>query len=268
MTKHKQPAPPVSEARKSLASLIATRAELVAKVDALHVSASKLESQFGLAAPFEAELAALDASESEAMTTWAQSGGAGTAPKPNVKQRNKLNDSIASARAASNAARSAQAAILADHAAVSQRIHELQLPIECAIAGIVTESCDSLIAEFDSENRRLATKRVRLTQALETVLDTLDRVRGTDPGRPVSFNMEHLHGKLKVLFGPQPLDDDAASQSRLAWREFSDALRIDADAQLATTAPKPAKAAKDTPHVVDIAEIAVKRLEALARLAA
>jgi hypothetical protein len=268
MTKQKhKPSAPVSEARSQLAALIAQRAELVTKVDSLHSSARKLESQFGLAAPFEAELSALDASETSAFTEWSQSG-AGTAPKPNVKQRNKLSDSIASARAASNAARSAQAAILADHAAVSQRIHELQLPIECAIAGIVTESCDSLIADFDADNRKLAAKRVRLTQALDVVLGTLDTVRGTDPGRPVSFNMEDLHGKLKTLFGPQPIDDDAAAQSRLAWRSFSDALRVDANAQLVTTAAKPAKAAKDTAPAISIAEIAVKRLEALARLGA
>jgi hypothetical protein len=267
--KHKQAAPPVSEARQSLAALIAQRAELVVKVEALHASARKLETQFGTSTPFEAELAALDASESEAMTAWAQSGGAGTAPKPNVKQRNKLNESIASSRAASNAARSAQAAILVDHAAVSQQIHQLAIPVECAIAGIITESCEPLIAEFDADNRKLAAKRVRLSQALESILGTLDHVRGSEPGRPVSFNMEHLHGKLKVLFGPQPLDDDAASVSRLAWRDFSDALRIDANAQLATTAAKPAKVGKeDTAHVVDIAEIAVKRLEALARMGA
>jgi hypothetical protein len=262
---------PTSEARTQLASLIATRAELVTKVDALHASARKLETQFALAAPFEAELSAMDSDEANAFSEWSRSGGAGNAPKPDVKKRGKLNEAIASARAASNAARSAQAAILVDHAAVSQKIHAIALPIDCAIAGIVSESCDALMEDFAVENRRLTAKRVRLVQALEMVVETLDHVRGTEPGRPVSLNLESLHGKLKVLFGPQAPDDDAASQSRLAWRSFSDALRIDANANLVTgdsRATKPAKAGKATPHVVDIANIAVKRLEALARLGA
>jgi hypothetical protein len=258
-TKRKATAPQ-SEARVQLGELIAARAELVAKVECLHAAAQKLESQKGGSAPLESQLAALDASESSAVSKWAQAGATGSPPKPDGAKRTRLDRALVEARAAANAATAAQASILAEHAAVSQQIASIQTPIEISIAAIVSEECTPLIAEFDADNRALAAKAVRLRQAHEMVLATLDRVRGTEPGRAVAFNLEELHGRLKRLFTAPPQDDDAASQSRLAWRAFADGLRTDANLKAWTKAGKKAK----PEPVADIAAIAAKRLAAIA----
>ena len=96
----------------------------------------------------------------------------------------------------------------------------------------------------------------------DMILGTLDTLRFTEPGRPVSLNLEDMHGKLKRLFAPPPHDLDAASQTQLAWRAFSDGLLVDASLKLESNpGENPVK-----PAPVDIAAIAKKRLASLARL--
>ena len=246
--------PPVSEARRQLADLIEARAKLVAKVEVLHAAAKKLDAKRGEAAPIEAEIQKLDATERESIARWAKAGGEGRAPKPDAARRARLDRALAEARASANASTAAQAAILADHAAVSQEIASIAAPTDIAIAAIIAESCDSLISEFDADNRALAAKMMKLNQALEMVLATLDGVRGTDPGRAVSFDLERLHGKLKTTFAMPPTDLDAASQSRLAWRAFSDGLRVDANLKLDAKAVENAEPAREPDMAVIIAK--------------
>ena len=253
--------PPISEARRQLADLIEARSVLVAKVDVLHAAAKKLDAKRGEAAPIEAEIQKLDAIEREGMAKWAKAGCEGRAPKPDAARRARLDKAAAEARASAAAATSAQADVMAEHGAVSQEIAHLAAPIDVAIAAIITESCEPLIAEFDAANRALAAKNVALRQAHEIVLHTLDGVRGTDTGRPVSFNLEYLDGRLKRLFTMPAQDDDAASVSRQAWRALSDGLRVDANAQLDAKAGENVEPAREP----DMASIIEKRNAAIAR---
>jgi hypothetical protein len=76
---------PQSEARAKLAALIERRREIVTKIDGLAAAIAKLAGELNAAAPLEARLASLDASESSAMSQWAQAGADGPAPKSDAK---------------------------------------------------------------------------------------------------------------------------------------------------------------------------------------
>jgi hypothetical protein len=258
--KKSKPKAPPSDARAELAEMIAMKAELVAKADSLHAAAMKLEAKRVAAVPIEAELRSLDSTEREKMADWAKAGDSSDgAPKQDTAKRKRLDRALTVSRAAASAATAAQVAVLAEHAAVLQRIASLADPIDAAIARIVAEACGPLMAEFDTLNRKLAAKGVRLRQAHEMVLATLDKVRGTEPGRTVSFNLEELHAKLKMLFTVPAQDDDAASQSLTAWRAFADGLRDNANLKLDAKARDSAPAPE-----VDIGAIIAKRNAALA----
>jgi len=256
--KSKSKAPP-SDSRQRLAGMIAARAELVAKVDALQAAALKLEGAMTAAGPLEAKLASLDSMESAEMSAWAKAGADGAAPKADTKAREALNKSIATARAGAVAATSAYSSITGEHADTSRAIADLAVPMDIEVAAIIAESCESLMSAFDSDNRRLAAKAVQLRQAHEMVLAALDKVRRTEPGRPLALALEALDGKLRRLFTVPAQDDDAASRSLAAWRAFSDGLRnnanlkLDAKARDSAPAPEP-----------DIGQIILKRNAALA----
>jgi hypothetical protein len=266
-TKKSEAKAPQSEARRQLAGMIVERATLTAKVEVLHAAAMKLDGAMTAAGPLEAKLAALDASESAAMSAWAKAGADGPAPKVDAKAREALNKSIATARAGAVAATAAYSSITGEHADTSRAIATLAIPMEIEIAAIISEECQPLIAEYDLESRQLAAKRVRLTQAYERILATLDKVRGTAPGQPVSFSFETMHARLKLLFTAPPQDDDAASQSRQAWRALEDGLWTDANAKLSRAAGEKVAGISAPAPEVDIAVIAKKRLSALDRLA-
>jgi hypothetical protein len=253
---------PMSEARQRLAGFIASKAELVAKVESLQNAAHKLAAETAAAAPIEAELQMLDSIETEAALAWTRAGCVGNPPKTDAKKRLRLNKALVEARAAANAAAAAHITVAAEHADLSGQIASLSIPMSVEVAAIVAEVCEPLIAEFDAENRKLAAKGARLRQAYDMILGTLDTLRGTEPGRPVSLNLEDMHGKLKRLFAMPPHDLDAASQTQLAWRAFSDGLLVDASLKLESNpGENPVK-----PAPVDIAAIAKKRLASLARL--
>jgi hypothetical protein len=254
----------MSEARQRLAGFIASKAELVAKVESLQNAAHKLAAETAAAAPIEAELQALDSIETESALAWTRAGCVGNPPKTDAKKRLRLNKSLTEARAAANASAAAHTVVAAEHADLSGQIAALSVPMSIEVAAIVAETCEPLIAEFDADNRKLAVKGDRLRQAYDKILATLDNVRGTEPGRAVALNLEDLSGKLKRLFAMPPHDLDAASQNQIAWRAFSDGLLVDASLKLdASPSENPIK-----PAPVDIAAIAKKRMQALARLVA
>jgi hypothetical protein len=61
-----------------------------------------------------------------------------------------------------------------------------------------------------------------------------------------------------------PTDLDAASQSRLAWRAFSDGLRVDSNLKLDAAAVENVEPAREP----DMASIITKRNASIAKLAA
>jgi hypothetical protein len=262
LTSSKPKSAPQSEARQRLAGFIAQKAELVAKVESLQNAAHRLAAEVSAAAPIEAELQALDSIETQSALAWTRAGCVGQPPKTDAKKRQRLTKALVEARAAANAAAAAHITVAAEHVDLSGQIASLSIPMSVEVAAIVAETCEPLIAEFDAENRKLAVKGARLRQAYDLILGTLDTLRGTEPGRPVSLNLEYMDGKLKRLFAMPPHDLDAASQTQLAWRAFSDGLLVDASLKLESNPGEdPVK-----PAPVDIAAIAKKRLASLARL--
>jgi hypothetical protein len=262
LTSSKPKNPPQSEARQRLASLIAAKADLFAGVETLQIAAHRLEAEMTAAAPIEAELRALDSTQTEAALAWTRAGCIGHSPKTDAKKRQRLNRALVEARAAANAAAAAHITVAAEHVDLSGQIAALSIPMSVEVAAIVAESCEPLIAEFDADNRKLAAKGDRLRQAYDVILGTLDNVRRTEPGRAVALNLEDLSGRLKRLFAMPPHDLDAASQNQLAWRAFSDGLLVDASLKLESNVGDGAK----SEPVADIATIAKTRLQVLARL--
>ena len=254
---------PQSEARQRLAAMAIERAAVVARVDALRIASEKLEARTKEVEPIEAELAALDANESAAMSAWAKAGVDGPGPKSDAPKRARLSKALSEATAAAKAARVANDAVAAEHAEESRRIANLAVQMSIEVSSVIYEEVQPLIAEYELESRRLLAKRVRLDQVYGMLRATLDVVRGTEPGRVVSLNFEDLHAKLKRAFTEPSQDQEAASQSLSAWRELETALWVDANARLEA---KAGDSAKPEP-VADIATIAKKRLQVLARLA-
>jgi hypothetical protein len=230
-TKTKDSASIVSAARQRLASMIAAREEISASIERTNAALTRLASQQTAEGPLVGELAALDAAEAAKMNDWARSSE-GDAPLPDVAKREALNRKLADARAKAEAARRAESGLQAELARESAKLPAIARAMDIAIAEVLVEEGDSLIADFGAASFAVTSKRKRI-EILRDILIAKGQAGGDgDPGHPFRMLLQMVDGRLQEEGGPRVPDLDAANRHRLGWHTLADRLRSDANAKL------------------------------------
>ena len=227
------PAPaPMSAARLRLAEMIEAREKISASVDRVNASLSRLASAQTTDAPIAAELQRLDSAETEAFSVWSRSDTDAPAPTPDAAKRALLTEQLATARSTAEAARRAESGLIAERDRESAKLRGLPHAIDVALAQILVEESEPLIAAFDEANRAVSAKASRI-EILRDILGTMARSAGDgEPARPFYTLLEAFNTRLQKVSGRLPPDLDTASRHRLAWFALADQLRADAAARL------------------------------------
>jgi hypothetical protein len=258
MTKHKQPAPPVSEARKSLADLISARDAIVPVLLGLEAQRDRLEA----IKPDDSvagELASLAAKESAEMTAWSVKGE-GKPPIANATRRAALNKRLAASTAAAENARAASASIQSQIDAESERYEALAAPIKLAQFQVLIEACEPEIVEFERVNAEAAV-RVERIHRLGHLIPEAAHAEVDEKTKADLFALNTaFFGRLDKVDARRRPDDSVGNAAHSAWSTLLTALNSDASATLSAKSPK-----DDAERIVDIEAIAKTRLEVLAR---
>jgi chromosome segregation ATPase len=221
----------MSAARQRLAEMIEARDEIAAKIESLQAALTRLASQQAAEGPLVGELAALDSAEAAKMNEWARSGE-GDAPLPDVAKREALNRKLADARAAAEAARRAESGLQAEVARESAKLPSIARAMDLAVADILFEEAEPLIADFLEANRAVAAKASRIEVLRDVVIGMAHAAGDLEQGRPFFTALEAFDGRLQKVSGRQPPDLDVSSRHRLDWFGLVEQLRSDSNATL------------------------------------
>ncbi len=223
-TTNQQPAP-MSAARLRLTEMIAASQKISSSLDRANAALARLASAQTADAPIAAELQRLDSSETEAFSVWSRGDPEAPAPTPDAAKRALLTEQLASARATAEAARRAESGLIAERERESAKLRGLPYAVDSAVAEILVEEGENLIADFADANRALASKAARI-EIMRDLIIGLGRAAGDgEPARPFFTMLEAFDTRLQKVSGRLPPDLDVASQHRLAWHTLIDSLR-------------------------------------------
>jgi hypothetical protein len=222
----------MSAARLRLAEMIEAREKISASIKRTQISLDRLASAQTADEPLVAELQRLDAAETEAFAAWSRGDNEAPAPTPDAAKRASLTEQLATARATAEAAKRAEGGLIAERDRESAKLRGLPQAIDVALAQILVEESEPLIAAFDEANRAVSAKASRI-EILRDILGTMARSAGEgEPARPFYVLLESFSTRLQKVSGRLPPDLDTASRHRLAWFALADQLRSDASAKL------------------------------------
>jgi hypothetical protein len=212
--------------------MIAAREEISAKIESAQGALTRLASAQTAEAPLVAELQRLDALETEAFSAWSRGDSDAPAPTPDVAKRALLTEQLAAARAKAEAARRAEGGLIAERERESSKLPGLARAIDAALAEILVEESEPLVADFDETNRIVAAKASRI-EVLRDILEGMARSAGEgEPARPFYALLEQFNTRLQRVSGRQRPDLDVVSSHRLGWLSLAESLRLDANATL------------------------------------
>jgi hypothetical protein len=218
-----------SQARQRLAALIAERTASENRLRALQEAGAKLREAADAERHAAAELAALDAEETQKMAAWSSQATPGPMPVFDQSRRQKLRAAVEAATAQAAAARKASVANGAEQAREVAAAKALEPAFSLAIAEIVAEAVDPLIDKFAILNRELGVEASKIGEALEIVTQLAEGVGNHIAARPVYVVGEKLHAKLRSVSG-RPAPD--VENRRAAWLSLAAKLRADPLAEL------------------------------------
>lgn len=217
----------MTPARKRVAELIDERDAVSADMARLTESISRLDEAQKVEAPIAAELGALDASETAAMTAWSRAPGDKEVPAPDVEKRSHLERKLAAARASAASARSAQSGMNAEVATLATKQGAIGKAINALAAEIVAEeSLDPLLGEMREADAAFRAVRTRIELGRQFVL------RQAETGHAPLFQwLERFHQRLTGL-EEKPLDESAPGASASHWASLAQRLTQDPAAVL------------------------------------
>jgi hypothetical protein len=226
----------MSAARLRLAQMLAARDEISATVARTNAASTRLASAQTADAPITAELQRLDSAETQAFSVWSRGDTDAPAPTPDAAKRALLTEQLLAARATAEAARRAEIGLIAESERESSKLRGLPHSMDVAVADILFEEAEPLIADFLEANRVVAAKASRI-EVLRDIVISMGRAAGDgEPGRPFFAMLEAFDGRLQKVSGRLPPDLDTASLHRMAWLALIGQLHEDAGATLSEAA--------------------------------
>lgn len=222
-TKSTESLPTASAARHRLALMNAAREEISATIDRANASLTRLATAQTADAPIVAELQRLDSTETEAFAAWSRGDLETPAPTPDAAKRALLTEQLAAARATAEAARRAEGGLIAERERESTKLRGLPHAIEVALAEILVEEVEPLIADFEEANRAVSAKASRIEILRDIISGMARSAPEGEPARPFYVLLEALNTRLQKVSGRQA--PDPASTHRLGWLLLVDRLR-------------------------------------------
>ena len=175
-----------SPARERLAETVAARQSTESKLANVRASLARLADHEASVTAAEQKLAALNAAEADATLKWAKSGK-GDAPAVNADRREEISKALAAARAQAAAAAAARASLEAEASAASANLPGIEKWSKAAIAQIVAEEAEPLIAELTESMRAIAGKQERLKQMFAFVVGAAEFTATAKRGSPTGL---------------------------------------------------------------------------------
>jgi hypothetical protein len=255
-------AAPMSASRQKLADLLAARDAILPTLKALEAQRDRLDA----IRPDDSvagELAKLTTQETEAMSLWS-TNGQGKPPVANVKQRAALERKQAESSTAAESARRASAGVQAQIDDESRKYEALASPIKLAQFEVLIEAAEPEIIQFERVHAEAAVRVERIHRLGHLITDAAHaEVDEKTKADLFALNTAFFNRLDKVDARRRP-DESVGIAAHAAWSALASALNSDANA---TLSPKSKAIVESTgENVVDLAEIAVRRLESLARL--
>lgn len=219
------------QVRENLAALIERRAASAARMDAVRASLAKLHDTATIAAPIEAEIAALDAESARAFGEWARLGGDSEPPTPDSGKRDALGKRLAKARAQASAASAAVGPLNAEMTAEARAAEEIEREIEAATAETLLVEIEAMLADFREATATVAKLRQVIGEGREAALRLTEALRGRghiELTGPIYRRLERIDSNLHDSLASTP---PVAGAGR-AWLSLMADLAHDADARL------------------------------------
>lgn len=206
----------LSPARQRLAEALSMHESLAGIAAETQTTKDRLAAAQGNSSKLPAllaELAKLDASESEAMTLWASKGGNAEPPILDSEKRGDLVRSIANARASDEAMRRAADELNNEHNDASRHLAFTSAQVKVAVSDVLAEAAEPLIDEF------LATKAALERQAtqLSQVAPLIAILGAANPSVTPVIGSIHsaLRGRLEALPGWHAMEHDRLWKERV-----------------------------------------------------
>lgn len=219
----------LSPTRQRLQELLEKKASCEERAKQLRTARQRLSGRDQEAASAAAALSEFDRQNADAMAAWAR-GEPRNGAMPGVDSSKRQDLVAANALASENAAaaQSASAQLAAEAHAEDLVAKSLTMPIEIAIAEIISESTGPLIEELRESVRLAIGKQNLLKSSLQVVIDIANS-GDAEVMRP-TFN---LFGKLaeQLRTAAAPTVEDTGAD-RAAWESLAARLRTDALAEL------------------------------------
>lgn len=224
MTNFKESAAPEGDARARLASIVAERAEIAARIREIDAAEARLLSTASPDAEAERELAALDAAASRELAEWARSGAEGEPPNPDSAKREELFQRASKAQARARAVEGARADLNAERNAEARKLAALESRIDPAVLDVLTDEVTPVADEF----KRLAAAAGELAwrvvsfkaTAIEMAHAAKEEARGEFFAR-----LPAIVDRLEGILPPPSLDGSEGLPHRASWLALAARLR-------------------------------------------
>ncbi|WP_425907608.1 hypothetical protein [Nitrobacter sp. TKz-YC02] len=220
----------LSPARERLQDLLDKKTSCEERAKQLRIAQQRLVGRDQEAASAAAALSEFDRQNADAMAAWARGESKdGDMPEIDIAKRQDL--VVANALAAENAAaaQSASAQIGTEIHAEDLVATNLTMPIEAAIAEVISESVEPLIEDLRESVRVAVAKQNRLKQALQVVIGIAHSAGPLEAMKPTFDLMADLAERLRTAAAPVV---ETTVADRTAWDSLVARLRNDAAAEL------------------------------------
>ena len=220
----------LSPARARLQDLLDKKTSCEERAKQLRIAQQSLTGRDQEAASAAAALSEFDRQNADAMAAWAR-GESKDSAMPDVDSTRRQDLVAANALASENAAaaQSASAQLAAEAHANDLVANDLKIPIEIAIAKVISESVEPLIEDLRESVRVAVAKQNLLKQSLQVVIGIAHSAGPLEAMKPTFDLMEELSERLRTAAAPVV---ETAAADRAAWDSLVARLRTDATAEL------------------------------------
>ncbi|MDR6303974.1 hypothetical protein GGQ85_001673 [Nitrobacter vulgaris] len=221
----------MSPARARLQDLLDKKTSCEERAKQLRIAQQRLVGRDQEAASAAAALSEFDRQNADAMAAWARGESKdGDMPEIDIAKRQDLVAANALAAENAAAAQSASAQLAAEAHADDLVANDLKIPIEIAIAEVISESVEPLIEGLHESVRVAVAKQNMLKQSLQVVIG-IAHSGDSEIMRPIFGLAGKLSERLRTAAAPVV---ETAAADRAAWDSLVARLRTDATAELET----------------------------------
>jgi hypothetical protein len=228
-----------SPARAKLQECIEAHASVAAEMIPLRESIAKLASQSEAVPDAEAAIERLNAKDDHSALLWAR--GEGEQPAPDIEARDRLARELAAARASAASAARASAVIAAQIDQVAGRAPDIEKFKTSAIAEILVEEAEPLLASIQAEAISLAVQ-IKLLQYVGIRAADLARagasgdvigVVGNLVERSKPADWQRVADAIHLATESFPAVLDKQKEAIDSWRQFESDVRSDSGVHFA-----------------------------------